>query len=1404
MTEKYYLGLDVGSISLNTVLLNENREIVFEDYTRTKGQPYDVAVEVLSGMLDKYAAEKICSVSVTGSGGKLMADLLEGVFVNEIIAQTRATNEYVPQARSIIDMGGEDSKLILVNSEGDNGPLTIADFAMNTMCAAGTGSFLDQQAHRLGYTIEEFGENALKSEVPPRIAGRCSVFAKSDMIHLQQGATPDYEIIAGLCFAMIRNLKSNIAKGKKIAPPLSFQGGVAANQGVRKAIKDIMELDGEDFIVPEHFYSMGAIGAVLNTMEQGVAGHGSFVGLDKIRRYLAHEKPEAKRMDPLKEAESVPSTEYRILDDLAEGETVDVYLGIDVGSISTNVVLIDGDMNVIDREYLMTAGRPLEAIKMGLSAVGKRVGDKVKVVGAGTTGSGRYLTGDFIGADVVRNEITAQATAAAAIDPRVDTIFEIGGQDSKFISLENGAIVDFMMNKVCAAGTGSFLEEQAEKLGINIKEEFGKIALSAEKPVQLGERCTVFMESDLVHFQQQGVEQPDLVGGLCYSIVVNYINKVVEDRRIGDHIFYQGATAFNKGIVAAFEAVTGKKITVPNHADVTGAIGVALLARNERNWKESLFKGFNLSELDYEISSFECNGCANACEIRKVQIEGQKPLFYGSRCEKYDVAKKKASEGDVPDLFAERTEMLLNPPEAKPMNGLNRGQIGLPRAMFYHELMPFFKTFWTSLGFETVISEKSNKKLIHRGCEVVISEPCFPTKVGHGHLLDLADKGVKRIFLPSVVNMLQNNPELKHSTVCPYSQTLTYTVHSAINFEDLGVELIQGPIYFGNGEKVLTKCMTDIAVPLGVKSSEVKKAVKLALEAQNNFYDRLLKRGEEILATLSKDRLGMVVVARPYNGFDPGLNLNLSAKLRDLGVVGIPMDFLQLDDPAFHGEAKYHYWRYGQKILAAGELIRQDERLYGIFITNFGCGPDSFILHFFRDLMRGKPYLEIEIDEHSSDVGAVTRLEAFLDSLKNVDVPEESQSLLSFRGRTKLEGKRKVYLPPMTDHAYAAAAAFRACGVDSEVLPPSDNETLLLGRQLTSGKECYPCILTTGDLAKLVRRPDFDPDKTAFFMPAAYGPCRFGQYHRFQRLALDELGYPQVPIYSPDQSEEMYAELDMATGGDVVRLAWQGLVAVDLLQKALLQTRPYEVNEGEAEKVYQECLDYVCNAIENREDIFATLKHCRQRQESVPVENPASKPTIGIVGEIYVRNNEYSNENAVRSIENFGGEALMPPFSEWLLYVNETNLDEAKRNGRWKDVAGYKITHHFQVRELHKMEATYKGFLRNFHEPKVTEQYEWAAPYLHHSFEGEAVLSIGKCRDFINKGASGLVNIMPFTCMPGVIVTALLKRFREDHNGIPFLNMTYDGQEQTNTLTRLEAFMYQVDQYRKENERKEG
>jgi predicted nucleotide-binding protein (sugar kinase/HSP70/actin superfamily) len=577
----------------------------------------------------------------------------------------------------------------------------------------------------------------------------------------------------------------------------------------------------------------------------------------------------------------------------------------------------------------------------------------------------------------------------------------------------------------------------------------------------------------------------------------------------------------------------------------------------------------------------------------------------------------------------------------------------------------------------------------------------------------------------------------------------------------------------------------------------VERALRQAEAAQQDYYRAIEARGREIMESLPADGRLMVLIGRPYNALDPGMNLNLHRKLRTLGVQAVPMDFLPLDQVEELDEIKPMYWRFGQKILGAAQLIRRDPRLYGIYITNFGCGPDSFIQHFFRDKMRGKPYLEIEIDEHSADVGAITRLEAFLDSLKNVTPQPQPEKVSPFRHRVVDSQRRRVFLPHMTDQALALVAAFEACGGEAESLPESDEETLELGRRLTSGKECYPLILTTGDMAKLTQRPDFDPDKSAFFMPSGDGPCRFGQYHRYQRLILDELGYPQMPVYSPDQSETMYQELGMV-GGDFTRIAWRGVVAIDLLEKKLRETRPYERNEGDTDEVYQHYLRQVHHTLRDRKDIVTTLREARRAMDGVALNGAGAgdKPLVGIIGEIYTRANRFANEDAVREIEALGGEVWMPPIAEWLLYVNYTSKRRAKVYKRYRHLLQILLKEYFQNKDEHMLEDIFKGSLRNLKEPTIPQTLDLAKGYLDPSFEGEAILSIGKSRDFIRKGISGIVNIMPFTCMPGTVVNSLFRRFQEEHDHIPFLNLAYDGQEQTHTRTRLEAFMYQVRQFK--------
>ena len=1376
----FRVGIDIGSVSVNLVVVNESGEIVEERYVRHKGQPTRTAKALVEEMQATHGGE-IDFVATTGTGAKTFAPLIGASFTNEIIALTKAFHHLFPQVRSVIDIGGEDSKFILFDMEGQNRKLRIKDFSMNTLCAAGTGSFLDQQASRLGFTIEEFGEAALKSKNTPRIAGRCTVFAKSDMIHLQQIATPDYELVAGLCFALARNFKSNIAKGKEVMTPVAFIGGVAANAGMSRAIMEVFSLE-DQLIVPEHFFSMGALGALFAVLDDPRL-RVEFAGLGRLEEYLAR-KETAEAHEPLVISERNLHVNYEVR---KPSKRVRAYLGVDVGSISTNLVVIDEEGHVLAKRYLMTEGRPLEAVKRGLDEIGPEIGELVEIMGVGTTGSGRYLTADFIGADLVRNEITAQAEAAVALDPEVDTIFEIGGQDSKYISIENGVIVDFEMNKACAAGTGSFLEEQAERLGISIKDEFSHLALTAKGPTKMGERCTVFIESDVMHQQQTGSRTDDIVAGLCYSIVLNYLNKVVGDRKVGKKIFFQGGTAFNKGVVAAFEKVCGKPITVPPHHDVTGAIGAALLAMKERDWEKSTFKGFDLSKRPYTVDTFECKGCENLCEIRRVTCEGETPLYYGSRCEKYDVVRR-VKKSEAKDLFKIREKLLHNTYE----RSVEGEVIGIPKMLNMQELLPFWRSFLTELGFSVVLSDSTNKKVIKEGAETIIVESCFPVKLAHGHILNIVDKGVRRIFMPSVINLRKSSEQVQNSYACPYAQSLPYTSKASIDFDHLGVRVEAPVIHFGSGPKVALSDLAAFGRSVGRSRKQVEHALSIASDVQDRFYRTCLNEGSDFLASIKADERVMVLIGRPYNSMDPGANLNVHKKLADLGVASIPIDMLPLDSVGIDEDLKDMYWGYGQKILRAAKIIRSHPNLYGIYITNFGCGPDSFITHFFKSIMEGKPFLQLEIDEHSGDAGIITRLEAFLDSIKHGKIgsgsPKRQVSTFIRDGRV-----RKIYIPHMSDHSFPFAAAFRACGVEAEVMQESDEETVQIGRKYTLGKECFPCILTTGDMLRTSRRADFDPERSAFFMPSGSGPCRFGQYHRFHRMVLSEHGFEHVPIYAPNQDDRLYRELDVL-GGKFARLGWRAIVATDFLVKMLHQTRPYEVRPGETDRVYREELARVEAAVERGGDaVYEALETAVNSFLSVAVTGNG-RPVVGIVGEIYIRSNRFSNSDLVRKVEEFGGEVRLAPITEWLTYVNYTGKKKSLQEGGLSNLFHLMLTDHIQKKDEHRMERIFERYLRQGHEPRLKVVLNQAMPYIDESFEGEAILSVGKTIDFIHKGASGIINAMPFTCMPGTISSAIMRLIQNKYE-VPAINVAYDGQGESNITTRLEAFMHQVKEY---------
>ena len=1412
----HFVGFDAGSVTVKAVVLDGRGKQLEGHYVRHSGHPLRAALTLLRDIDSRYPKS---SLSITGSAGKIIASILNIKPINEIVSQSYSVRKLHPEIGTIIELGGEDSKLILL----EHG--RIKGFSMNSVCAAGTGSFLEQQAERLRFSIEDFSETAAKSLRPSKIAGRCSVFAKSDMIHLQQIATPVEDIVAGLCFAVARNFKGSIAQGIDIKPPVSFQGGVAANKGMVRAFKEVFALD--DLFVPPDFALMGAIGAALKDIDEGNL---NTFDLGKLDAFLTDSQNSEQGYAPLisegddffvrhsKNGKGTAITRQSSAEK-QNSDKITAYLGIDIGSISTNLAIIDETGKLLAKRYLMTAGRPIEAVRQGLREIYEEVGDLIDVKGVGTTGSGRYMIADYVGADIVKNEITAQATAAIFIDPTVDTIFEIGGQDSKYISIRDGIIVDFEMNKACAAGTGSFLEEQADKLDISVKGEFAEAAFRSDNPCRLGERCTVFMENSLMANLQRGHAKDDLLAGLSYSIVQNYINRVVAGKPVGKNIFFQGGVAFNKAVVAAFEKYVGAKVTVPANHDVTGAIGMALLAMKHMKHiaeahhdtptltqtAQTAFKGLELSQRPYEIDSFECKGCPNVCEINRVKVLGDSDhLFYGGRCEKYDIRLKK--KPSVSDPFSFREEILWKEHNrrAEERKGRSKAKLGLPYIFFLHDLLPFWSTLLWELGFEVIVSPRTNKQIINLGVENVLSEACFPVKVSHGHVKYLKDLGVDALFVPSFININNESNEYTRGLSCPHTQTIPYITRAAIG----GLKMLTPIIDFERGEKYIKKEIRRSLAEYKISSADIDRAFAAAKLAQAEFRREIKGMGKTIVADYLNAEKGsvpkqplIVIIGRAYNAYDPGVNLGIPKKLSHIDVLSIPMDFLLLEEESLEDSWPNMYWRSGQRILKAARIIRNNPNLYAIYIGNFSCGPDSFILKYFKEEMGDKPFLHIEIDEHSADAGAITRCEAFLDSIEqqrsnngNGKVYYEKAltlnpaSALPRFSATSL-AKRTIYLPSMCAHSFAIRAAFEACGINSEMLPDSDRESVDIGRRYVSGKECYPYIITAGDMLKKVLSADFRPERSAFFMPSGSGPCRFGQYNVSHKLILNKLGFGDVPIFSPNQDTEFYRQLSVV-GSDFSMAAWKGIVAYELLTKCLHETRPYEKSKGDAESLYAIFHEGIDRTVAGNGNMVRLLAEMKDSFASVP-RNNEKRPVIGLVGEIFVRSHKFSNEELIKKIEALGGEVRLASMEEWIYYVNDMALRKALIKKDKSDIMNIFAKRFFQKRIEHKYARPFKDLLNSLGEPNTKVILENAAPYVHNSFEGETVLSIGKAIDLIEKGAAGIINAMPFGCMPGTIVTALLKKLAKDFR-IPCISIPYDGSESPTTGLQLEAFMESV------------
>ena len=913
------LGIDIGYSTFKYVYLDNEDNLIESNYIFHKGN----IIKYYSELIEKIKVinkETNIIIGITGSLSSRI-DLNKEYHINNSVSLIEGVSFKNKNIKSIIELGAQETKYI-TDIENNN-----VKFFMNTSCAAGTGSFLEEQASRLSIDIKDISSYIDKATEIPRIAGRCSVFSKTDMIHHMQDGVKVENILQGLCYALVRNYKANVLQKNNINKPIMLSGGVINNKGVVKALKDILSLEDEDIIIDEDFELLTCFGACKIAEKKEL-----IIDIKKLNcsDKLIIEKPKNSIYEKL--------DKFGVNDSLNKHNCInnnakEGYLGVDVGSTSINFVVIDEDNKVIDYIYTKTNGRPKEVVTEYFDILKERLGEDFKFKGIGTTGSGREYIGKLINADLIVNEITAQAEGAINVCSDVDTIFEIGGQDSKYICIENKLVKDFEMNKICAAGTGAFIEEQIKKLGISLN-DFGNVALEGDNPCNLGDRCTVFIEGNIGKTIGEGESIENISAGLAYSIVKNYLNRVVGNRPIGNKIFLQGGIAYNQAVVNAFRSLLNKEIIVPEFFSVTGALGTAVLTKESLKNKDKDKKQNNINNNHLNM--------------------GQKYFLDGYVTNK----------------------------------DCNKKTIGIPRVLFLNKMFPMFNEIFSKLGYNVLLSDATNEDIIGLSQEYSFEETCFPVKLINGHVAWLLDRKVDYIFLPHLHTMKHAGSDIREDYACVYMQTSPKIIESVFNLEEKNIKLISPVLSFNFGKQYMIKTLLSIGKDLGKNKIETLAAVMSGMKKFMNYEKNLESLGSDILKNIDKDEKVFVMMSRVYNIVDPALNMGIENELIKRGYKVLHLNHLEASAMDIGEEYSNMYWPFGQHIIMGAKIIKNHKNLYPIYITNHGCGPDTILMHYFKKEMDNKPYLHIEVDEHSSKVGVITRVEAFINSLKNCESNE--------------------------------------------------------------------------------------------------------------------------------------------------------------------------------------------------------------------------------------------------------------------------------------------------------------------------------------------------------------------------------------------------------------------------------
>ena len=1406
MNKILHVGLDVGSTTVKIVVMDENLDTVYTNYTRHNSDTKNTVCNVLDDLVKRFPESEF-TLALTGSGAMSAATFLDVPFIQEVVSCKRAVEKYIPKTDVVIELGGEDAKIIYFGKSIEQ--------RMNGSCAGGTGAFIDQMASLLNTDSAGLNELAKNHTVIYPIASRCGVFAKTDVQPLINEGAAKEDIAASIFQAVVNQTISGLACGRPIRGNVAFLGGpLNYLSELRQRFIETLHLTDEQIIVPDEAHLLVARGAALDSLDMKP------ISVEKLKAKIQMLKTSHDTTtNPLKPL-FVTDSEYEEFKERHNKDVVkkgdlknyhgDCFIGIDAGSTTTKLVVTDNEGTLLYSLYESNGGNPLKSVMGMLKKLYAVIPKDAKIRCSGVTGYGESLIKTALNVDLNEIETIAHYTAAKKFMPDVTSIVDIGGQDMKYIKLKNNSIENIMLNEACSSGCGSFIETFAKSLGLSI-EEFVQSALESRNPVDLGSRCTVFMNSKIKQAQKEGYSVGDISAGLSYSVIKNAIQKVMKIRDmkvLGDHIVVQGGTFYNDAVLRAFELLVGKNVIRPDIAGLMGAYGVALLAQEQyeankdMEYVSTLASIEDIDNLKIEASHVRCNGCENHCLLTINKFSNGTKHISGNRCEKG--AGIVSENKELPNLVKYKYQRIF---DYKPLDEKDapRGTIGIPRVLNMYEDYPFWFTFLTNLGFRVIISEKSNRKTYEKGMESMPSESvCYPAKLSHGHIISLLQQGIKTIFYPCMPFSRKEYKDADNHYNCPI--VISYSEVLKNNVEELKADDVTFLNPFLPFEPK-TLAETILELPEFKKYNFTKKELLNAAQKAEEEYRHcradIHAEGLKAVKYLDENHLkGIVLAGRPYH-IDPEINHGIDTLITSLGLAVITGDSIANLTEAKAPLRVVNQWVYHARLYAAADFVGKHDNLELVQLNSFGCGVDAVTTDQVEEILSSfnKMYTLIKIDE-VNNLGAVRiRIRSLLASMN-----KREKDKIEANGDGDYTAKKKIFTKDMRDykilipqmapiHFELIETAVKSCGYNVELLRNCTDHTVETGLKYVNNDACYPSILVTGQMIEALESGKYDLNKTALIMSQTGGGCRATNYIGFIRKALKDAGFADIPVISFN-----VVGMEKMPGFKITPKLVEKLLKVvvygDLLQKMLTKNRAYEVHKGETQKLYDTWMEKCKKLLEHSSmaEFKQSIYDMVEDFEKIELDTSVEKPKVGIVGEVLIKYHPFGNNFVADKLEQEGAEVVLPDFMGFVKFMatHKITFNTLIKTDKFKAKIfklAIKLIDILEKDERIALANSKKGYLQPCDiwelETKVKDILSIG------NQTGEGWFLTAEMIEYIEHGIPNIVCVQPFACLPNHVVgKGVIKTIRDQ---FPYANIAaidYDpGASEANQTNRIKLLM---------------